>query len=64
MRATIKKKILSPYWKPSLPTTATVPLSIDPPAKAMLIILVITEGAVLSLPVKSVIHLQMIMRSI
>jgi hypothetical protein len=45
MRATIKQKILRPYWNPDDPTTPTAGKSILPPFKAMLIIIEITEGA-------------------
>jgi hypothetical protein len=64
INATIKKKIDKPYYAPFDPTTALVPGSIAPPFKNIPIIIEIMEGASCSILVKSVHHLQMIIRSI
>ena len=61
--ATNKKNIERPCWNPLEPTTATVPGTISPPLRNMSIMLVIIEGAYPSLPVKSVHHLHMIIKS-
>ena len=64
INATIKKNIDNPYYALLDPTTALVPGSIAPPFKNIPIIIEIIEGASCSILVKSVHHLQMIMRSI
>ncbi len=62
-RATSKKNTDKLCWKSLDPTTADTPPSSLPPFRNIPIIIVMTEGALFSMLVKLVSHLQMIMVS-
>lgn len=64
MRAVIKNKMLMVYCVVAEPIMGEVPGAIAPPLRAISIMLEMIEGAVLSWPVKSVVHLAMIIQSI
>lgn len=63
IKAISKKAMLKNCWKPAEPMTGEKGGSIAPPFKAIPIIFEIIEGAYPSLPVKSVVHLAMIIQS-